>query len=47
MECEKNCSNRHECSCPNTSCQYYGRCCDCVANHRGMGNLPNCYPKEK
>lgn len=45
MEKEKVCSNVHECSCPFTDCKNHGRCCDCIANHREMGNLPNCYKK--
>ncbi len=46
MEPKKPCSNQHPCSCPSTSCENHGKCCDCVANHQKMGNLPMCMRKE-
>ena len=27
----------------NVNCPRHGRCCECVAHHRAMGNAPNCY----
>ncbi|MDR3091687.1 MAG: hypothetical protein LBU36_05805 [Clostridiales bacterium] len=44
------CSNVKECICPNVSCGNYGKCCDCVANHRAMEaphNLPACLRPKK
>ena len=38
-QCE--CSNRHACTCTK-ECERHGRCCDCVAHHISLGNLPAC-----
>jgi len=42
MECHLD-ANREQCTCHNTSCQRWGLCCECVANHRAKGQLPGCY----
>jgi len=45
MKCE---TNKHECPCNNLECENHGKCCDCVAVHKGRGNLPFCLrPVEK
>ena len=31
-----------ECTCPKTECPNNKKCCACIANHRGKGNLPFC-----
>ncbi|MCL2056295.1 MAG: DUF6485 family protein [Oscillospiraceae bacterium] len=31
-----------DCCCPRTACKNHGRCCDCVAKHRGEGTMPFC-----
>ena len=37
------CENVKACPCPNTNCERYAKCCECVAFHRDeKGNLPNC-----
>ena len=41
------CSNRHECTCPYTSCANHGKCCNCVAYHRGNNEMPMCFKKQK
>lgn len=47
MEEKKSCSNTHECECT-SSCERHARCCDCVAYHKALGNLPVCLrPKAK
>ena len=31
------------CTCPNTYCEWYGKCKECVAQHRHYGNhVPTC-----
>ena len=35
--------NQHECPCTKPGgCPNHGKCCDCVALHKSMGNLPIC-----
>lgn len=36
------CDNTHPCPCVNTACSNHGKCCDCVAAHKGGGELPAC-----
>ena len=43
MEIKHECANVHKCTCPNTGCKHYGKCCSCVVNHRKNGSTPNCY----
>ena len=44
------CANTHDCSCAYVSCANHGKCCDCIAQHKAGGSLPNCLreiaPKE-
>lgn len=35
-------TNAHACPCPKPNCPNHGKCCDCVANHRAVGNVPYC-----
>ncbi len=41
MECniEKNKSN---CACTYEPCSRKGKCCECIAYHKNMGELPGC-----
>lgn len=34
--------NQHECPCTKPDCPNHGKCCECVAAHKSMGNLPIC-----
>ncbi|MEG1725693.1 MAG: hypothetical protein RR313_09890 [Anaerovoracaceae bacterium] len=36
------CKEVKECSCPKTTCQNHGKCCDCVIKHRTTDSLPYC-----
>jgi len=36
------CDNKRECLCQEKSCERNGKCCECVAYHREMGNFPGC-----
>lgn len=41
MECKKE-LNLKKCNCT-YSCSRHGVCCDCIAYHRGSGEIPACY----
>jgi len=41
MECKKD-QNKENCNCT-YSCSKKGVCCDCIAYHRKLGQLPACY----
>ena len=32
-----------KCSCTYSGCPRHGKCCDCVAYHRSMGEFPGCF----
>lgn len=36
----------YKCSCPKAECPRHGKCCECVAFHRGGEKLPHCLRKE-
>lgn len=36
------CDNKISCSCTYTSCSRRGRCCECIAYHRRLGEAPGC-----
>lgn len=36
------CSNTRDCPCT-APCANHGKCCACVAYHRGLGELPGCF----
>ena len=42
-----NCSNKDEnlkkCNCTYANCSRKGKCCECLAFHRSMNELPACY----
>mgnify|MGYP007011665726 CR=1 FL=1 len=42
MVCEHN--REIKCVCPG-NCERHGKCCECVAYHRGKGDLPFCLRK--
>lgn len=45
MECQKT-KNLKNCNC-SFSCSRKGLCCECLAYHKDLGELPACYfPKE-
>ena len=35
------------CPCTYTSCSHWGKCCECVANHKDKRQLPACYFSEE
>lgn len=36
------CNNTVNCTCTYTSCSHYGKCCECIANHKRSGEAPGC-----
>lgn len=42
MECKRD-HNRKACNCSYEPCSRKGICCECIAYHRKMGELPACY----
>lgn len=36
------CNTNENCSCPNTSCERHGKCCQCINFHRENGTLVCC-----
>ena len=42
MECKKE-ENLKQCNCSYDSCSRKGICCECVAYHRKMQQLPACF----
>ena len=42
MECRKD-RNLARCTCTYEHCEKKGLCCECVAYHRGRGELPGCF----
>ncbi len=42
MECKKT-QNLKSCNCSYSPCPRKGVCCECIAYHRSMGQLPACY----
>ena len=45
MECTQE-RNKKDCTCT-YPCERRGRCCDCVAYHRRLGEIPGCFfPRE-
>ncbi|WP_071608650.1 DUF6485 family protein [Fervidobacterium thailandense] len=35
--------NLQNCTCTYTSCDKRGKCCECVAYHRRLGEIPGCF----
>lgn len=46
-ECKNYKKNIAICNCTYSGCSKHGLCCECVAYHRSMGELPACYFDEK
>jgi len=42
MECKKE-KNLSRCNCTYEPCSKKGICCECIAYHRKLGELPACY----
>jgi len=42
VECRKD-RNLARCTCTYEPCDKKGLCCECVAYHRGRGELPGCF----
>lgn len=42
MECKQQMNQKERCTCTCESCPRHGVCCDCVAYHRNLGQLPAC-----
>lgn len=42
MECKKT-TNLNRCNCTYDPCPRKGICCECVAYHRAMNELPACF----
>jgi len=46
MECRQE-ENRVQCTCTYEPCSHKGICCECIAYHRRLGELPGClFPPE-
>ncbi len=42
QDCKKERENRKLCNCTYEPCSRKGSCCECIAYHRGMRELPAC-----
>jgi len=42
MDCANHKLNTSRCTCSYPGCPRHAVCCDCLAYHRGMGELPAC-----
>ncbi len=42
-ECPNLKTNLESCTCTYSSCSKRGKCCECVAYHRAMRQLPGCF----
>lgn len=43
MNCPNRNRNLKNCNCTYEPCERKGKCCECIAYHRKMGELPACY----
>ncbi len=43
MKCENKSKNMKVCNCTYEPCSRKGICCECIAYHRRMNELPACY----
>lgn len=43
MNCENYDKNLNNCNCTYDPCPRKGKCCECIAYHRRMNELPACY----
>ena len=42
-DCANKERNLESCTCTYTSCGNRGVCCECVAQHRAIGEIPGCF----
>lgn len=42
MDCLNHAQNVKRCSCTYEGCARHGLCCDCIAYHRSLAELPGC-----
>lgn len=47
MLCENYQKNLSKCNCTYEPCSRKGHCCECIAYHRSLGELPACYFTEE
>ncbi|MFP4460343.1 MAG: DUF6485 family protein [Candidatus Zixiibacteriota bacterium] len=47
MNCDNKSKNLQNCNCSYDPCPRKGLCCECIAYHRRMGELPACYFTEE
>jgi len=45
--CKNQAKNLQRCNCTYEPCPRKGICCECIAYHRAMNELPACYFDEK
>lgn len=45
-DCPNQERNKKECTCT-ADCEKRGLCCECVAYHRSMGQIPGCFFSKK
>ncbi|MBN1834221.1 MAG: hypothetical protein JW820_00145 [Spirochaetales bacterium] len=43
MDCLNQHKNSSRCNCTYPGCPRHGVCCECIAYHRSLGELPACY----
>ncbi|MCX7030361.1 MAG: DUF6485 family protein [Spirochaetes bacterium] len=43
MDCANQKRNASRCNCSYPGCSRHAHCCECLAYHRGMDELPACY----
>jgi Domain of unknown function (DUF6485) len=42
-DCPNRERNLKDCTCTYTACNKQGLCCECVAQHRAIGEIPGCF----
>ncbi len=47
MECKNYQDNMAKCNCSYEPCPRKGYCCECIAYHKKMGELPACFFSNK
>jgi len=47
MNCQNKEKNLAKCNCTYEPCSRKGICCECIAYHRSMNQLPACYFSDK
>jgi len=43
MDCPNKEKNLENCNCTYEPCSRKGKCCECIAYHRKLGELPACF----